>query len=396
MKKILAVVFLLAFASASFAASVFNYSNAGGSSLLSGAAVFSNSASLGFLSYAGNSSTVLRWTPDYSLGDLSMGLTVNMPLTNTTNPYIDTIVFRYLEYKNPTWGMRYGVVSDYTVGSGLLVNHYSTNSQGAIIQNDQQSGVTGYYNYGMFSFKYLGTWSRVYCVRISEQPTSALNIEQYFVTDFDGVSYVKPDGTQVQYPGQSGYGIDADYSLWGGIKLYAEYAKMNNHGSGFTAGLGADYDLMIAKAGFKAEKRMIDKNFVPGYFDMDYETNPVDMASYEASSTNKDGYLFSTYLNVLNMAAAWAQLEGYNNSNPALKAEANAAIMDAYTVAAGFYQPNFVDARSLDITQGAVITGRVGYKVNPFTTMYVNYKKAYDGVLGQVVESQWYEVSLSF
>jgi hypothetical protein len=99
---------------------------------------------------------------------------------------------------------------------------------------------------------------------------------------------------------------------------------------------------------------------------------------------------------VAGKGSAIAVLESYNGSNAALNATAQAQLTEEYFVQAAFSQPNFVDARSLNLEQGAIITGKVGYKVNPYTMMIVNYRKAYDPTLGKVVETQWYDVSLAF
>ena len=395
MKRIAVVIGLLLIAGQAYAA---DFTGMGtfkpDSSVFSG--TFGNGASFGYLKSGTAETAVARYTPDFKLGDLGIGLDINVPIGGADKPTnIDTVVLRYAEYKTPAWGLRYGVLTNVTLGYGLIMNNYTSTVRGSLMQTNLQTGLRGYFNSGMYGLEYLGTWSNLYAVRLTEKLDGGLMFGQTYITDSNGVNFTRTDGTQVTYPAQAAVGIDAGYPLWSGT-VFAEAGHQVNHGSGLSAGYNLDQNLGIGTVNFKAEYRYIDKNFIPGYFNEDYETNPIDFASYEAANTSKNGYRVQLGANVLGQGSALAVLEGYQGSNTSLRAEAIAQLSKDYSAWVQYYQPNFVDARSLDLSQGAVITGKLGYKVNPYTMVIINYKKAYDPVQGKVVETQWYELSLNF
>ena len=356
---------------------------------------FSNGIALNYLTSGGTGSGIATWNPDFGLGALKLGLSINIPLNDPSSRITDNIVLRYAQYDSQNWGFRYGIISNYTLGYGLLVDNYTSAQQG-ILQTNNQSGLRLYYKKDIYGLDMLGTWSRFYAIRISEEILPRLTIGQYYAADSDGVNFTRPDGTTVSYPSQSGFGLDASYSLWAGGSLFAEYAKLNNYGAGFTTGFNQDLNIFVGQANFRAERRFLEKNFVPGYFNAYYETNPIDIVSYEALSTEKNGYRVSLGASVLERGNFWAVLEGYEGSNTSLKAYASAVLSENYFGQVEFVQSNFVDARSLNLEEGAIITGKLGYKLNQFTNVIANYKQYYDPNQGKVVYQQWYEVSLNF
>lgn len=359
---------------------------------------FSNGVGFGYSNAGGIPSSVLRWNPDFNLGNIGIGLDLNFVVGDKKDSNIETVVIRHVEYNTPGWGIKYGILKNITFGQGLLISNYTTVSKGGIIESNKQTGVKAYYKKDIYGVEVLGTWSKLYAARVTEDLNYLIpfTLGQYYVTDTDGVNFTKTDGTIVSYPSMSGAAIDAQTSFLFGSSLYAEYARLIGRGGGFTAGLAASTDIGLGKASLRAERRIIDYNFVPGYFNEDYETNPINLTSYEASSQSKDGYRVLLNTTVLNKGYIQAILEGYNGSNSALKADAYADISPEYFAAASFYQPNFQDSRSLNIEQGAIITTRLGYKVNQFSNVIVNYKKTYDPDQGKVVETQWYEFKIAF
>jgi len=395
MKRLLIYLFAMVLVSTSYAADFSVTSNPFGQSLLS--TKFANGASLGFLNAGGVGAGVFSWNPDFNNAGLGLGLSVNIPLSSQGQPTgVDAVVLRYMEYTAPKWGFRYGILSNVTLANGLLVSNYTTATKGGIIQTSGQSGLRAYYNWDFAAIECFGTWTGVYGVRLTEKVLPFLTLGQYMAGDTDGVKQVKPDGTTMQFPSQSGWGVDANIPLTSWSNLYAEYARLNNYGGGFSAGLNAGGSSFLGQINFKAERRIISKNFIPGYFNEAYEVNPVDIVSYEAVSTDKDGYSVSLYGNLMSKAKFLAIFEAYNNSNASLRAEALADLTEAYFAGVSYVQPDFRDFRSLDASQGAIITGKLGYKINPFTQVIANYKQAWDSTQGRVLETQWYEVSLSF
>ena len=223
-----------------------------------------------------------------------------------------------------------------------------------------------------------------------------LTLGQYYVNDSTGRKITQSDCTTRSFAPVAAVGIDATMPLPGNFEGYAEMGQISGHGNGTAAGLSWAYDLMVANATFLAEYRMLDKGFVPGYFGVDYENNPVDLTSAEASGKQKNGYLAQLGVNALGLASLSAIYESYNDSNASLTADLSGKVSDQVSGRVYYKQPNFVDYRSLDLDKGAILGADVTYKVNPYTSTIVHYKKAYNPTTGQVESTQYYEVALSF
>ncbi len=333
----------------------------------------------------------VQWQPDFKLGPIGLGLDVNYPLGQNKPVGYENIVLRYVEYDDSKRGLRYGVLDSVTWGHGLLMKNYSTRTSGPITLNNAQLGLLGYYDFEKVVTRGMWTKTGVYALRLEEKVNPWLTLGQSYIGDSDGV--LIPGTAIIQKVG--GVGIDATVPLPWNFQGYAEWARLIQYGSGLSTGIGWDYDMMIAKADFVAEYRLLDRNFVPGYYGPDYETDPVNMASIEASTSNKNGYLIQANANVLEIAQASLAYENYNNSNATVKGKLAGKIGEKVTVSGYYDQPNFVDFRSLTLEQGAIMGGYIAYKVNLFTTVITHYKKAYNKTTAQVEESQYYELRFS-
>jgi len=241
----------------------------------------------------------------------------------------------------------------------------------------------------------MSTWSHIYALRLTERITPWLILGQSYVTDTDGPRVVLPDGSSVQNPAVSGMAADASVPLPLNFEGYAEAAQLFGHGSAATVGIDWAMDALVLSAAFDAGYRIVDRSFVPGYFGPDYEINPIDFTSYEASGQSKNGYIADLKLVATNLLRLNAVYESDCGSNASLYADAYTEL-DRITASYYYKQPNFADLRSLTYEEGAITGGSLGYKITPNLIAAVNFKNAYDPVLGKVVESRYYEVKLAF
>jgi len=243
----------------------------------------------------------------------------------------------------------------------------------------------------------IDSWTSLYAVRVTERVHPMIELGQTYVNDPNGVDVKDSAGNTNHFPAQAGYGIDVIFPIWPGVQPYIDYSKLVNYGGGLSAGVNSGVDFMsLGKLMFKAEYRALDKNFVPGYFNDNYETNPINLASAEAlGGSNKNGYLLQADAAVMDIFSAMAAFESYEKSNPTLTARAKVDY-DKYYVQYSFNQSNFVDARSFTLDNGAVLNTDIGYKVNPNTMLIWHYKSAYDPTVGQVVNSSYYEAKIGF
>jgi hypothetical protein len=401
MRILLTVLLVLTLAGNCFAQMGFSSSAAAvGASIIS--QKMTNGVGVGMVQSGGESVAVLGWRPDFKTGPFGLGLDVNIPLGDKRPADFESVVVRYAEYDTGKWGVRYGILDSVTYGSGLLVRNYTTQAKGGALLSNKQVGLKGYVDGALFGYDIvrldmMGTWSNLYVVRLTEKVMPRLILGQTYVTDSDGVTFIDENSVTQTYAAQSAYGIDAIVPLFKGAQLYAEYAALTNYGSGFNTGLGMGYDLSsMISFDFKAEWRSLQSNFIPGYFDNVYETNPKNLASY--NGTEKTGYLVSLGV-VSNIPQGKftlaGKLEDYANEKASIGATL-AGQFDQYEVAGSYEQPNFDSTRSVAFEDGGIITGTVAYKINPFTKMVGKYKKAYNPDAGEVQESMVYEVALIF
>lgn len=355
----------------------------------------SNAISLGYIKAGSSEIGAAAWHPDIRLGPWSMGFDGYLPIGNQKPQGFDSIVFRYAEYNDGQKGLRYGVLDNLTWGHGLLMKNYSSRTAGPITQNNQQTAVKAFFNSDRIGVQAMSTWSHIYAFRLTEKVNPFLVLGQSYITDTDGPSVKQPDGTTIKNPSISGMAVDASVPLPMNFEGYAETAALFDHGMGATIGIDWGMEALVFSAGFNAGYRLIDNKFVPGYFNADYETNPVNLSSYEATGQNKNGYIAEFNLLAADTLKLNALYEAYYGSNASLNANAETQL-DKIFASAYFKQPNFQDFRSLTLEQGAIIGYALGYKINSNLMLVLNYKKAYDPVLGSVVESQYYEAKLMF
>jgi hypothetical protein len=352
--------------------------------------------SIGFIKVGTQDVTTLSWHPDLKFGPWGFGGDVNLGLGNNIPAGYETAVIRYVEYDDSKKGLRYGVLDGVTYGHGLIMKNYSTRLSNQVILTNEQMGFKGYLDLDKYVVRGLYTRSNIQAVRVEERINPMLTLGQYYISDTTGRTITQTGGTTRIFPAQAAIGADATVPLPNNLEAYAEAGQLVNHGSGLSAGLSWAYNLMVADASFLAEYRVLDKGFVPGFYSVDYETNPVDLASAEATGQQKNGYLAQIGINALGLAKLDAVYESYQGSNTSLTADLTVKASDQVDVHGYYKQPNFVDFRSIDLNQGAILGADVSYKINPFTRTIVHYKKAYNPATGQVESTQYYEVALSF
>lgn len=348
--------------------------------------------SLGYIKVGSEEVATLAWHPDFKFGAWGLGADINMTLGEKRPSGYDNVVVRYVEYDDGKKGMRYGVVDNLTWGHGLLMKDYSSRIAGPVILDNGQLGIQGYVDMDKYVVRALKTGSNIYGLRAEERINPMLTLGQTFLTDADGVPIRGTNEVQKV----TAFGVDASIPLPMNFEGYAEYAQLVDHGSGFNAGVSWAQDFLVANANFLAEYRFLDSKFIPGYFDSDYETNPISLASAEATGNVKNGYLAQLGVKAMDMAALKAVYEKYNDSDAALMADLFAKLPQNVELTYYYKQPKFNSFRALSLEEGAIIGGSLAYPVNPFTKVVVHYKKIYNPATMKVEESQYYELRLSF
>ncbi|MBI5700949.1 hypothetical protein HZC34_03755 [Candidatus Saganbacteria bacterium] len=342
--------------------------------------------SIAYVKVGADSVGVLTWHPDLKFGPWGAGLDVNMSLGDKYVTGYEGIVVRYAEYDDSSRGLRYGILDGITWGHGLLLKNYTTKIIGPVIVSDNQLGFKGYYSFDKFTVRGLTTHTNIIGARVEEKINPMLTLGQHYVADNGGTN---------GRPAIAGLGADASVPLPLNFEAYAEAAQIVNHGSGIGAGLTWAYDIMAAKASFNAQYRTFDKGFIPSLFSSDYETNPKSLASAEASGNSKNGYLVELGIDALGLAQLNAAFESYVGSNQSFGATLAAKVSEQVSFTGYYKQPSFINFSSLSYEQGAIMGGKLAYKVNPYTTLITNFKRAYNPATGQVQSDQYYEMQFN-
>ncbi|NQT30687.1 MAG: hypothetical protein HQ596_08960 [Candidatus Saganbacteria bacterium] len=347
---------------------------------------------LGYVKVGSSEVGTLSWHPDVAFGPFTLGLDGNLALGTNTPPNFNNVVIRHAGYDDGKRGLMYGVIEDVTWGHGLLMDNFSTRLTGSILLSNDQLAWKGYLDFDKVVVRALTTQRAITGIRLEERVHPMVVLGQTYITDSDGVTV--PSTSVVQKV--SGVGLDASVPLPWGFEGYAEYAQLIDHGSGYGAGIEWGWDFMVAAAEMSAGYRFLDNGFVPGYFNAEYESNPIDLASAEATGNNKNGYIAQMGIAALGLTTLKVRYENYNESDAALNAEAYTLLPHGIEVGAYFAQPRFVNFRSLSFEEGSIIGGSAAYPVNDFTKIVIHYKKYYDTATSQVEESQYYELKFSF
>ncbi|OGC32766.1 hypothetical protein A2311_03010 [candidate division WOR-1 bacterium RIFOXYB2_FULL_48_7] len=350
----------------------------------------------GFIKVGSAEVATLAWRPNFKFGPWGLGADVNLALGSNKPAQYESLVLRYVEYDDGKKGLRYGILDNITYGKGLIMKGYSTRKASTVMDVNEQLALKGYVDMETYRLGAMGTRSNIYAARVEELVNPMLVVGEYYIVDTTGRRIVQPDGTTRQFAPVSAIGVDATVPMALNFEGYAEAGQLMNYGNGYAAGLSWAYDLMVANASFLAEYRVLDKGFVPGYFNADYENNPVDLSSAEASGQAKNGYLAQIKVNALGLAGVSLVYESYVNSNATLSGDLFAKLSDQLIVSGYYRQPNFVDYRSVSLENGAVLGADVTYKLNPFTSLITHYKRAYNPATGQVESSQYAELGLNF
>ncbi|MCX5751560.1 MAG: hypothetical protein NT099_07850 [Candidatus Saganbacteria bacterium] len=363
---------------------------------------FTNGLSIGYVKDGTQEVGIVSWQPDLKYGPFGMGINFNVPLGDKRPTGFQEFVFRYVEYDDAMRGLRYGVLTDITLGSGLLMDKYSTLGNASTLLNGTQLGLRGYYTFedvmNLESLKLFGmrTYSNLYAVRLEEKVYPWLILGQSSVWDTDGTTIKKPDGTYQSFAPESGYGLDLTIPLIWDADYYLEGAKLANHGAGASTGIKWIKDYFVADFSFNVGLRYMERNFIPGYFNEGYENDPIDMVSVEARGGGpRSGYFLGLNGRALGMLGVGVGLEGYNNEPGVLNADVWANFPFDIFLAGSYKQPTFNDFRSLSFEQGAIAEGKIGYKINPKTTFITHYKRAYNRFSGTVEDSQYYEFQIA-
>jgi len=231
----------------------------------------------------------MGFQPDIRVGNLGIGLGIIILFNSNTgkirsrdwNSVYDLArIIRYIRYGydgDPVYS-RLGVLDRERIGHGFILNYY--NNQ--IYYDERKIGMSVDLNFRRFGFESItNNLGRLEVVGgrgyvrpfyfFKNSILEGIGIGATCVADFDPDSRTRTDSRVVVW------GLDAELSLieselLRGL-LYADYAKIENHGSGQCVGFRTEFNgpFDFLRLTISVERRLLGREFLPSYFGPFYE-----------------------------------------------------------------------------------------------------------------------------
>ncbi|MDI6785997.1 MAG: FecR family protein [bacterium] len=299
-----------------------------------------------------------------------------------------TIYVRYGQKKDPFY-VKLGGLNGVTLGHGMIMNNYSNLIN---YPNERKKGIELGVDRKIYGIEGMVDSLRkvnIYGVRAYVRPLAGkemayllnkLTVGGTFCLDRDPDETDNEDNKYVAI-----MGIDTELPLKEGkilsIILYADAAKIKSktdkHGTGIAApGLLIRIPLAI----FKAEYRIMDSDFIPGYFNYLYEIERKTKESLLSSGKpEKRGYYAEFTSNILNIISMSANYEDYSYTNPNLSARIKLIkrIIPQLTLAEASYSQNNIEHLKLK-TPNTYIEWKFGYSISGPVSLIYTYSLTYD------------------
>jgi len=282
-------------------------------------------SSIGIITKGSDSYFKMGLSPDLEFGALGIGFDLNLYVPMGSNKSIPSefqwFSFRKISYQEQNWGLQWGRLTNISYGYGLLLDRYDSGSAGSPEFNTSKAALEGYYKQAPYGVRGLTSASNFKAVRADytvDGPVlfgKPLIIGVNYAEDSDGVN----DSILTTHnivSAQSGFSVDAGVPIFDKtLRVYTEYAKLTNKGSGAALGIGGE---LAANFTYKLEYRMLGANFLPGYFNAIYEASTTPNAFPSSETSGLMGYmgisLFDDYIKTEFL------YESYANNDPMLSA----------------------------------------------------------------------------
>ncbi len=362
---------------------------------------------LGYTSIDNDSYVTITLTPELSFGKIGVGLNVLL-LYNTNNGHIRSKdwdesydyfrAIRYLRYgwKGDDLYTRIGTLDATRIGHGFIMNYYTNEAN----WDNRKIGLTLDSDFGRYGIETMTSnlgRSEIIGGRFYLKPfKNVLNMPLLNKVIF-GATYitdVDPDVNRAtENDDVSVYGLDIELPfidnklLW--TAIYADYAKINNFGSGKAVGVGLRLKGMGEFVYFEArlERRWLGEEFLPSYFDSFYEIDryvPLTsttgvykteiLSGITSSLKGVFGELRSNILGIVDIIGNFQKLDAVDNSGILHINAITRRHIPLVTFQATYDKKNigsFKDIRTLD--NRSIARLGIGYKIKPFLILFMDY-----------------------
>ena len=323
------------------------------------------------ISHEGQNALKMHFTQELVLDDFSCGAGLNLVFPESKRPPgLSLIEFRYTQYDNGLWGVRFGRLANETYGYGLIMDSYDSAPVSTYF-NMNNAGFKAYTRQflpvGIYSM-FAGTG--VVGTRLTYDLFKMPGLDTPLIA---GVSYVSEtdgvvSGNAKINKGVSAYSVDMGFKLiqpW--MDAYLEYGSLSNQSNALALGTKMDFGEIFD---VRAEYRMLGKNFVPGFFNSSYEVAPIDISNYSASAMN--GYFVGAELSVMPFGIVSVGYEDYDNADAVFKGALALNDINGFSGVLSYQQ---ILLRP-DIPYK--VSGTLTYPLNAYTSSVIYYEKIGD------------------
>jgi hypothetical protein len=373
----------------------------------------------------------ISFRPEISFSEIGIGLDLNLDFDshgklrtenfNETSDYLSII--RYVRYglKNDPVFIKIGALDYYTLGHGSIMLHYNNSPT----YDNRRIGLIADIDFGKFGVESIySSFSPqgVFAIRGYVRPlqlTSAsdipiisnLEVSASFATDvnkdagiLNGIyDPVKQEFDVTEDRGALNiYGFDLGLPLLKSsgtdITLYVDYSKIVDFGSGVAAGVKFDLDASsLLNIAAKFERRFIQKNYVPAYFNSLHEINRFQVDSSTGTFTSKVkflsefseetkgwyGDLFIKLLNLFDVYGSYQRLDKYPKSGILNLRAAIEPEEASFVLRAGYDKINIQNEKDIfTLDDRSYLFTEVGYKPVEFLLLSIVYSWTYTPVRG--------------
>lgn len=358
---------------------------------------------VGYSVIGGETYVTVHLRPELAIGKFGIGLDVPLRY-NTTTGHIRTEdwnedydylrIFRYVRYghKREPFYARVGALDAARLGHGFIMNYYNN----SLLYDQRKIGLEMDVDAKFAGFESvvsnLGR-SEIYGGRVYYRPLwemktpiiKNLAMGATLVTDTD------PDARRATDDGITEFGFDVELPF---IKtsalqlgMYADYASINNFGSGKALGVELQMHGIAGVFDFttQLERRFLGEEFLPAYFGPFYELERYEVDGDEVfrkrdslteikETRGTFGLLYGHVLNVVQILGTFERLDGQSNSGK-LHLEASLPNTLPKIAARAMYDRRGIDGfgEVFDFDENTVARAGLGYKIYPFLIFYTDY-----------------------
>ncbi|BDU50713.1 hypothetical protein [Haliovirga abyssi] len=302
---------------------------------------------MGVLKQGDESTPVLKmnFSPELQFGRLGLGLKLGIYLTSggladynndgKKDMHDIDFGFKYIYWNGEIFKFRYGVLNNYILGHGTLVNRYSNNEKTSLVLGinlpEKAAGIEGFMP---LKKDILGSaipteeqphavGGRVYVRPLKVMGTAipVINNSEIGVTyvtdnrdEFSGVKG-SVDGTAYEFAIPLLEDQNASFiPYYDLVKVNGELGEKSNDGSGNFIGVMGK----VAIIDYRLEYRDIDRNLIPGYFGKFYEISAIDNLNYLIGTESNEkvkGYFGNVDFDFMGTAKFTLSYEDYKDEN---------------------------------------------------------------------------------